>query len=293
MTSSITQNQQSPLMLPCLFMSDVDVNQQSPINFDSFPPSVFLGPISPRSQQCKPKSFHNATTPSTDHEDWKSFFEQLKDTNVKTKTRPQVTSPDINRAKEKGNNLFLKDSNSTKQLVIESDSKQFLNIISFDESSQQIINAQTTDDTETERKQDASSFQNRSFTNHKNNSVSDSCDPCSGLTDFIRRKGKKQFLCLRCGSKHSNCVKAKNQASSVAKQLRNFRLSRIRSVSSAISKKVIVICPNCGKRSHSSAIRDQEVNFYRSLTWPLPLEKIIEDEAEAHCCEQEGCFSDS
>ena len=280
----MARNQGSAVMLPCLFMSDVDVNQQGPVNFDSFP---FIAPISPRSQSLS-GSYHNSATPYNEHQDWKTFFQSFKEGNSTTTARPQVTSSETSRTKEKKKKLFLKGFDVSNQLDSETESKQVLNTSSYKQ-----ITSQTNDPTTEQKQADDSSSLNTGFKGHKGCPVADSSDPCSGLTDFIRRKNKKQFLCVRCGSTHSNCVKAKNQASPIAKQLRHFRSSRILSASSATSKKVIIICPNCGKRSHSSAIRDQDVNFYRSLTWPLPLERIVEDEAESHCFAHEGCFSDT
>ena len=284
MTAAVTQNKRAPVMQPWLLVGDVNVNQHASFNFDTFPNnSMFMGSIAPTMQNLT-KPFQPSPN-SRDDQDWKVFFEQFKDTNAKTATPTRETSPVTNIVKEK-RNLFSKESNSDK-LSSQINSKQ-----AFDSSypSSQHNYAQTPEQKQSIACSSTNKTSNPQF-EHSNQT-------CVGLTDFIRRNDKKEFLCERCGSTHSNCVIAKTPISSAAKQVLKFRLRRACSVSSAASKKVIVICPNCGKRSHTCAIPShiQNINYYRSLTWPLPslpLERIVEDETEAHCCSEEDFIKDS
>lgn len=106
------------------------------------------------------------------------------------------------------------------------------------------------------------------------NKYESTTNACSGLFDFIRRKKTKQYRCSRCGFTHSNFVKA-NKGSSGSQTRQK---SRSKSVN--MSHKIVIVCQNCGKRSYNHSPLLLETSYNRSMTWPLPLERITEDDAE-------------
>ena len=107
-------------------------------------------------------------------------------------------------------------------------------------------------------------------------------DSCPGLFDYIRRRKKlKPHRCSRCGLTHSNFVKANKASSTNRSYARLLRISL--SNSCTTNNKVIVICQNCGKRSYTQSTFSRQLlhpSFSRSMTWPLPLEQIVEDDTE-------------
>ena len=257
MSASVVQEDRYQPMLPLFLMSDVDVDQQGPFKLGTFPSAMFFTQLGSNSLPTLSKSKQNQEESAKQVESFHRTLNKLNSTSMtSSKTNHKLSS-----------------QNDAENVL----SKQ-LNVCSLQHNKN--IHGQTRNEKQVESPKNLDNIRHDPY-----GSQPSAQDPCVGLTDYIRTKDKKRFVCGRCGSTHSNCVKAKRQINTRELQLRKQRLSRSRSVNSTSNKKTISICPNCGKRSHTSAIG--EIDFYRSLTWPVPLERIVED--EEGCCLTQEC----
>ena len=246
-------------MLPLFLLTDVDVTQKQecPINFNSLSTSELLSQLCPTEVSSK----LNKTARTEKGSPVCNMYGIKPD----SKSLCGDVLADVSCLEVKNQSLMHQKSNVTV------DSKHLSTFNVCDRS----IDQETSDGKQLSEHENHLDC-HRLFPVH-------SCDPCAGLKEFIRRKDRKEFLCSRCGWTHSNCVRTGNTMGRGSAN-RKSRLNRSQSWLPNSPRRVIVICPNCGKRSHSPADGDRPRAFenFRSMSWPLPLERIVEDTSEEH-----------
>ncbi|XP_076818165.1 acetyl-CoA carboxylase-like isoform X1 [Clavelina lepadiformis] len=121
--------------------------------------------------------------------------------------------------------------------------------------------------------------------------ATNSSDPCSGLTHYIHKsKQRKRFLCWRCGTVVAGNTESvgRSEITALNGKLVEGLSPRRKSVTGNlfVSEKDVLMCIACKKRSRNYPswrkvakrhYASRAINgFQRCMTWPLPLERIVE-----------------
>nr|XP_004227021.2 LOW QUALITY PROTEIN: acetyl-CoA carboxylase-like [Ciona intestinalis] len=122
-------------------------------------------------------------------------------------------------------------------------------------------------------------------------------DPCAGLTQLIRKnKRRKRHTCNRCGAALVEATQNIHNVFTYSPKQGDLK-KRTQSLNEEVNHTVIYQCSGCRKRyTQYSQLRRgwrksprSSGGVRRSMTWPLPMQPIVEEEYwEAECFDNEN-----